>query len=388
MSFHAKREKAPAPRIYRHDTEGSLAKQSPSPLPALSTPLPRSGEGRWPAPVERVLAFSFDEAPHSVPGEPRNAKETNLLFSNRTRPHRLCRHGVTLLLLSGIATLICAQAASATTTISNRTVRGARIPRGAHDRVYRHVTFLPGSSGGGVLEITKSCHDITFRDCVIASGPWNGISINDSGGNIRRIRFVHCRIKPQGRMGFECTTRGSSTAVFQKIALIDCVFSPQGNEAISFDGPNGVAANCLIDNVVIRGAGNDPQQPFGSGLEINGPTHMTIRRLTIYRTRDIMLNLQGFSPSSRWRFIRCRFDASRSLQATQMTGGARVMGASGMNGAIFSHCVFNAGGTSGAYNNGRLYNSSGNDFRTSQFRGANDNAGLSFAGTSMGNMLP
>lgn len=258
----------------------------------------------------------------------------------------------------------------------------------SHSRLV-HVRFAGGAVGDSArIFLGQGRHTsfIAFSDCVLESGPGNGITINDSGGNIHDIRFDSCIVKPQGRMGFECTSRGSSTAVYQNIALIDCTFEPQGSEAVSFDGPNGVAANCTLDGVLIKGAGNDPSEPFGSGLEINGPTAFSVRQTTIFRCRDSMVNLNGFSPQSSWTFSDCTFDASRTYQTVPMGADSRVINASGMNGAIWDHDVINAGDV--AYNCAWLNDSSHNDFSTSTFLGSNQNAGVSQVGGSAGNLTP
>ena len=139
---------------------------------------------------------------------------------------------------------VAAAPAAATRVISHKTIRNARIPAGTHDVVYDHCRFVGGGATRAVLELTNACHDITFRYCVIGSGPWNGISINDRGGNIYNIKFVRCRILPRSAWASSAPSGPvSATTGYHGIQVIGCVFSPQGSEAISFDGGTGCVGN-------------------------------------------------------------------------------------------------------------------------------------------------
>ena len=235
-----------------------------------------------------------------------------------------------------ILTAVAASPAAATRVIKGKTFRDARIAYGTHDRVYDHCTFTGGGATRAVLELTNACHHITFRDCVIGSGPWNGISINDRGGNIYDIEFLRCRISTQGRMGFECTSRPvSSTVGYHGIKIVRCVFSPQGSEAISFDGGTGCVDN-TIDRTVIKGAGVNGSQQYGAGVEVNGVRCFRFTRNKVYQCRGALLNLQMHtSADCGWVFTGNRLDASVLMQNVPMQSNAQVVCAESVYGGSF-----------------------------------------------------
>lgn len=254
---------------------------------------------------------------------------------------------------------------SPTTTYTNYVV-----PAGTHDVVYENCRFTGGSAditSGGVLSITKPCSNIVFRNCVIDSGPGQGIKIVDYGATVHDIRFENCTIKAQPCMGFECISRPTAgrSGGYQRIDLINCTFEPQGSEAVSYDcdGDPRQCGTCLIDGVLIKGAGTNPNY-WGQGLEINGPTNMTVRNTTIYRTRSCALNLNGKGVADcGWTFSDCLFDMTTSFQRMPHDASAGILVPFGMNGALFSRCTFNAGAV--AWGNAWLADGcDNNDFRS------------------------
>ena len=249
---------------------------------------------------------------------------------------RISRRLLELAVVIAILTAVAASPAAATQIISHKTIRNARIPSGTHDRIYDHVKFTGGSANRAVLELTRACRDITFRDCVIASGPWNGISINDNGGNIHDITFLRCRILPQKRMGFECTSRPvSSTGGYHGIKILRCIFSPQGSEAISFDGGTGCVDN-RVDHTIVKGAGTNLSQPYGASVECNGVRRFRFTNNTVYQCRGALLNLQmHVSTDSGWVFTGNRLDASVHIQKVPMNATAQVVCADGVHGGVF-----------------------------------------------------
>lgn len=260
------------------------------------------------------------------------------------------------------------------------------IPEGTHDLVFVKCLFTAGQrTRDGVLSLTEPCHDITFRDCTIGQGQTNGMTIVDKGGTIHDISVEGCTFRSSSRMGFECISRGSTTAIYRNIDLVGCTFEPQGSEAISFDGP-ALPADCLVADVLIKGAGENRAYPWGAGFEINGPSGFTVRRLVIERTRGSMLNLNCGAARSGWTFTDCTFDYTRGVKTTATDADARTISASGMNGAVFTRCTFNAG--EAAFNNGWLRDCADNDFRTCAFLGTGTRAELSLVGDSPGNLLP
>ena len=158
--------------------------------------------------------------------------------------------------------------------------------------MYDNVRFTGGSATRAVLQIDSAAYDITFHDCTIAGGPWNGITINDSLGNIHDITFSGCHILTQKRMGLECTSRPiSTTRGYHGIRVLGCTFEPQGSEAVSFDGGAGCKYN-RVSGTVIKGAGVNPRQQWGAGFECNGPSSFTFTDNHVYQCRGPLLNLQ------------------------------------------------------------------------------------------------
>jgi hypothetical protein len=235
--------------------------------------------------------------------------------------------------------------------------------------VYENCTFTGGSADvarGGVLTINRPCYNIVFRDCTIESGPGSGIKIVDAGGTVHDIRFEGCLIKSQPCMGFECISRPPSgvTAGYSHIDLVDCTFEPQGSEAVSYDGD--YAGHCFIDNVLIKGSGtNMGVYPWGQGFEINRPTYMTVRNMTIYRTGDSTLNLDTANST----FTDCTFDMSVNYIGAVSKDKYDAIVHGNITNAVFTRCTLKAGnqGTIGL-----LSASSNNDFRTCTFSGTDD----------------
>ena len=244
--------------------------------------------------------------------------------------------GLILILVALAAAAAAALPAAATTTIANRTITNLRIAAGTRDVVYDHVTFKVSGSGRAVVEIGNACSNIVFRDCVITSGSWNGVSINDHNGSIHDITFLRCRFWRQKRMGLEVTSRPvSATAGYHGIKVLSCVFAPQGSEAISFDGGTGCVDN-VVDGTVIRGAGTNRAQPYGAGFELNGPGRFSFTNNHVYQCRDALLNLQRSSTAaSGWMFSGNVLDASRHYQKVPMNNRAQVVCADGVWGGTF-----------------------------------------------------
>lgn len=232
--------------------------------------------------------------------------------------------------------LVVASPASASTTIAYKTITNLRIAAGTHDVVYDHVTFKVSRPGRAVVEIGNACYGIVFRDCLITSGSWNGVSINDRNGSIHDITFLRCHILRQKRMGLECTSRPvSATAGYHGIQVLSCVFEPQGSEAVSFDGGTGCVDN-VVDSTVIKGAGTNRAQPWGSGFELNGPGRFTFSNNHVYQCRGSLLNLGRHSTGdSGWLFSGNVLDASRHYQKVPMGRLAQVVCADGVWGGTY-----------------------------------------------------
>jgi hypothetical protein len=247
---------------------------------------------------------------------------------------------ITIAVLAAAVAVVCAAPAQATTVIRGKTFTDFQIHAGAHDVVYEDCTFVGGHPQISVVRIDRACRNITFRDCEIQSGPWNGVSVNDRHGNIHDIVFERCTFRAQARMGFECTTRPvDSGKGYRGIKLIRCVFEPQGSEAISFDGNSACVGNGVFGSV-IRGAGTNPDFPWGQGVEVNRVGKFRFVNNKVYQCRGALLNLQRESRANcRWTFTGNRLDATVHKQAVPMDPLAQVVCAVGVWGGEFHNNV-------------------------------------------------
>jgi hypothetical protein len=229
---------------------------------------------------------------------------------------------------------------------TDRVISHLVLASGTHDVLYENVSFTGGGDGNpdssGVIEIPGTAYRITFRNCVIASntdGAGNGVKIVDRGGTVHDITFEGCHFMSQPRMGFECINRpGTRNAGYRAVNLINCTFEPQGAEAISYDDDSaGKAGNSLIQGCTVKGAGLNPDYPWGQGMEINGPTNMTVRNNRFYACRGDIWNLrmQVDSPCG-WEFSDNVIDAATKYQSVPMDSDAGCIAASNITGGVFA----------------------------------------------------
>ncbi|NLE21458.1 MAG: hypothetical protein GX624_01560 [Actinobacteria bacterium] len=249
---------------------------------------------------------------------------------------RLARTAVLTAVLAAVLTTVAVSPAAATTVIRNKTITDLTLPAGAHDRIYDNCTFKSTRRDRAVIQIDKAAHHITFRDCVIKPGAWNGITINDWKGTIHHIKFLRCRIKSQKRMGFECTGRPTnSPSGYRSIKIVRCTFEPQGSEAISFDGGPNCVDN-VVDRTVIKGAGTNSAFPWGQGFECNGPRRMRFTNNKVYQCRGSLLNLQMHTTADcGWVFRNNTLDASVTKQRVPMGSTSQVVIATSVHGGDF-----------------------------------------------------
>jgi len=242
----------------------------------------------------------------------------------------------------------------------------------------RDVTFIGGSTDSAVVSLMLPCKNLAFTHCTIATGGgWNGVSILDHNGTIRDVTFDHCHFMSQGRMGFECISRNllndraTGNAVYQRVSLLDCVFEPQGAEAVSFDGPPAVA-NCLIRGNVIKGAGIG-RYPWDQGLEINGPRNMTVNHNTFYACRGDIWNLEMHSAvDCGWLFSDNEIDASKSFQSVPMNAHSDCVSMSGVHGGVFARNSITSAAPGGPV--AWMRDCNDNDWRTTTWHDARGSA--------------
>ena len=77
-----------------------------------------------------------------------------------------------------VAGAVMVPAAGAATVIADTTINNLQLSPGAHDLEYDNVHFTGGSATRAVVQIDSGAYRLTFRNCTIASGPWNGITIS------------------------------------------------------------------------------------------------------------------------------------------------------------------------------------------------------------------
>jgi hypothetical protein len=274
------------------------------------------------------------------------------------------------------------------TVISGKTFTTYTVPAGTHDVDYVDCTFNGGNASAAVLTLNQTCYDLTFSDCTVGSGLWNGVTINVTNGNIHDITFTGCHILAAGRMGIECTQRPTSNTVgYKNMKFINDVIEPSAEEAMSFDGGN-FAANCLIDGVTINGSDNQTNPAYSGAIEINGPTYFTVQNTTIYACRKNALNLEGPAGANGHLVIAndtIDYSVQKESQPTDAST-ARLTELQSVNGAVFTNCKFVMGK---AWNAGYWTNSSNNDLSSSTLTGSgNGGSGFSLDSASTANKLP
>jgi hypothetical protein len=193
--------------------------------------------------------------------------------------------------------------APTTPPATTSTITDLTLSSGQSNLVYENVRFASSRSYQRATVTITRADNITFKNCVFDGSAWNGITINDSGGTVSNITFINSYVKGSERMGFECTSRNSTTRSYSKVDLLGMTFEPQGSEAISYDSNAVVDVDVTVKNVVIRGSGTRPDLfDWGQGFEINGPKGFLIDGLTMYRTRGSNFNLSGRGVPTDWTF--------------------------------------------------------------------------------------
>ncbi len=282
------------------------------------------------------------------------------------------RNALTIAVLALVASATLAVALSPATaqaqTITGKTYTTYNVPSGTHGVTYSRCTFKGGNSSTAVLTLNHACYDLTFSDCTIDSGAWNGITLNVTNGNIHDVTFTGCHILAQGRMGIECTQRPASNTVgYKNIKIVNTVIEPSGEEAMSFDG-GYFAADCLIDGVTINGSDNKASPAYSGAIEINGPTHFTVQNTTIYACRKNAFNLEGpkgVNGALVFKNDTVDYSVRKESYATD-SSTARLTELQNVNGAVFSGCKFVLGS---AWNAGYWTNSSNNNMSGSTISG-------------------
>lgn len=235
-------------------------------------------------------------------------------------------------------------------------------------RVYERIIFTGGDATHGVLHIDYTLHDVVVRDCIIDSGPQNGLTINAlDNAVVSNIRFENVIVRPQPRMGVEVTDRTSSgrtTNNWHHLTFDRVTIEPQGSEAFSLCSAMTGDTATTIRDMTIEGSGNRPDlYSWGQGFEINKARGVTVDGLTIMQTRGAAFNLQGPSADTDmlWRFSRVMADMRvRDDQQTEPMGSAaQVVYCKNATGWRFSGTVVTA--PTGSHN-GYLDNVHGADF--------------------------
>ena len=151
-------------------------------------------------------------------------------------------------------------------------------------------------------------------------------------------------------MGFECITRRSDRGGYRNIDLIDCTFEPQGSEVVSYDGTYASGDSTISGERSRAAARLERSGGMGSGLEINGPTNMTVTNNRIYACANGLLNLQ-MAPGRRlhrrreWVVTDNLIDASTSYGPVSV--GSDVVSGINVYGGVFARNTVISGLSSG-----------------------------------------
>jgi hypothetical protein len=258
------------------------------------------------------------------------------------------------------------QATSAPATTINNMV----LSSGQSNVTYDNVTFTGGTSSSAVVTITRASN-ITFRNCTFSKGGgWNSVSINDNSGSVRNITFDNCRWVGAGRMNIEITSRPTSASSgYQGINITDSILEPSGNESVSYDG-GPAAGGSLFQNNLIKGAGTNPSAEWGSGLEINGSSNMTVKNNEIWQVRDFAFNFQRHTTAaSGWVVQNNTLDATKRAQTTaQRSDKQQVLCLDVRGGSFTGNRVVSAapGGGVGYWSNSHNMNWTGTSWSDSR----------------------
>lgn len=257
--------------------------------------------------------------------------------------------------------------------------KALRFARGAHHTTFRRVKLVggggqPAEKHHGVIRFDwgRAAHHITFRECIIGRNVrgGNGVCIVDSGrsrATYHHLRWIDCHFRAQRRMAFECIQRSGGAPIttgYRDIDLISCVFEPSGSVCVSFDG-SARCGDSLVEDCLIKGAGARRSARFGTGLELNGVTRMTVRGSTILRTRGPQITIEGIaSRAGGNRILDCVFDTRRAHVSTTPDKYTPQVIMSKVRGATVAGCRFAIDrGSQSIY----LQYSSRNTFRDSTF---------------------
>ncbi len=222
---------------------------------------------------------------------------------------------------------------------------------GAAGTVMRRVWFVGGggmASGEdqGVIRLGagRMASDIQFVDCIVGanSADGNGVSIVNSGrgdATYHDISWKRCHFLGSPRMNLEIIQRpemAGPVVGYHHIDLLDCVFEPSGSENISYDAV-GEAGACTISRCTFKGAGRDPGQEFGQGIEFNGPTAMRFIDNIVYRCRGAMINHSGTVGAETGTVIEGNlFDGTRSFIGVTPPRPAQTIYMAGVSGVRFT----------------------------------------------------
>lgn len=237
-----------------------------------------------------------------------------------------------------------------------RSGRAFRFTNGAGNVMLYGVKFVGGGGSGsathhGVIRFgwAKRASNVTFERCTIGRNVkgGNGVCLVGNGTSdttYTDIVWKDCRFYGQRRMAFECIQRADGgneiTTGYSGIDLIGCSFEPTGSVTISYDG-SWRCGDSLISGCLIKGAGARKTARYGTGIELNGVTQMTVENTTIRRCRKKMITMLG--SSSRDGAIRvagCTFDTrTRHIRWSPDKYTPQIV-MSGVHGATFDGCRF------------------------------------------------
>jgi hypothetical protein len=151
-------------------------------------------------------------------------------------------------------------------------------------------------------------------------------------------------------MGFECIS--DDVADNYRIALIDCIFEPDGAECVSWGTPGKLYS--LIDGCTFKGYGNLLNPQWGAGWEANQATHIETRNTEIWAGKGAAININGQKGVPCYLlFDRVHIDFGRSYQSYPANYGARVFGCHNTSYSRWKNCTFDTGdAASHCYNAG------------------------------------
>jgi hypothetical protein len=217
-------------------------------------------------------------------------------------------------------------------------------------------SYMNGNDAGVItVGQWEGSYNLTFNNCLaktsmvqrtpVSSYPdqsSNGLKIVAYGEDVRDITFNKLTIESVSRMAVEIVN-GNGQTIYKRIALKNSTIYPCGEEGISWDGENQ-ATYSLCADTVLRGYDNRTDFAYYGGYEINGPSHIESRNVTVWSGGSKSLNPHRASGGhSYWMFDGFVVDVTQIDAAQTKFDGTGIGWPDNVHYSRWKNCHFNTG---------------------------------------------